>query len=129
MSSVAHSWLVVLLGVILAGVSMAAPSELQGNYKKPTINLRLFGDDLSMTDNERDEYAINLAAYAVKNLRDNKGSQASLDLTREIFGLALHLLRHVDVDGVEEIRQGNEVTRKHRIARTPTFFQQLSPGK
>ncbi|MFK7909526.1 MAG: hypothetical protein AB8F34_02885 [Akkermansiaceae bacterium] len=77
--------------ILLAGVVQSAPSELKGDYKKPTINQRLFGADLSMVGTERDEYASNLAAYAVKNLRDRNGDQDSLDLTRQILGLALHL--------------------------------------
>ena len=64
---------------------------LQGEYKPPTINRRLFGDDLSMVNNERDEYATNLAAIAVQMIQSKKGSQASLDRSRQFLGLALHL--------------------------------------
>ena len=64
---------------------------LQGNYKPPTINRRFFGDALSMVNNERDEYATNLAAFAVKAIHDQKGNQPSLDRARQLLGLALHL--------------------------------------
>lgn len=81
-----------LLALLLSGPVSAAPgSELEGSYKKPTVNQRLFGPDLSMVGNERDEYASNLAAYAVKILRQSQGGQESLDLARRILGLALHL--------------------------------------
>lgn len=87
-----QSWLVVMLGVFFASfTSVSAKGELKGEYKKPVIDQRLFGAGLSMVGNERDEYASNLAAYAVKILRDSGGDQGSLDLARRIFGLALHL--------------------------------------
>ena len=91
MTYVHKIWLRLMIGVLLTGVISAAPDELQGKYEKPRINPRLFGEELSMVGNERDEYASNLAAYAVKNLRDKKGDQKSLALAREILGLALHL--------------------------------------
>lgn len=72
-------------------MSQGKEENLQGEYKKPVINQRLFGEDLSMVGNERDEYASNLAAYAVKVVTDGKGSQKSLRLARDILGLALHL--------------------------------------
>ena len=72
-------------------LAKAGMTELKGNYKPPTINRGYFRDDLSMVGNERDEYATNLAAYAVKMIEKNKGSQSSLDLARQLLGLALHL--------------------------------------
>jgi len=73
------------------GRAQGKKEGLQGKYKSPTINRRLFGDDLSMVNNERDEYATNLTAFAVKTIQGQKGSQASLDLARQLLGLALHL--------------------------------------
>lgn len=77
--------------MVVSSVPILAEDELQGNYKSPTINRRLFGDDLSMVNNERDEYATNLTAFAVRTIQKQKGSQASLDKARELLGLALHL--------------------------------------
>ncbi len=70
---------------------LAATPELKGKYQEPKINQRLFGQDLSMVNNERDEYASNLAAYAVKIIQTSKGEQESLDVARQVMGLALHL--------------------------------------
>ena len=83
----------LLLSVLMVVTAMPilAEDELQGNYKSPTINRRLFGDELSMVNNERDEYATNLTAFAVRSIQNQKGSQASLDNARERLGLALHL--------------------------------------
>jgi len=67
------------------------PAGFKGKYEKPTVNQRLFGEDLSMVGNERDEYATNLAAYAVKVVTAKKADQKSLDLAREVLGLGLHL--------------------------------------
>ena len=44
-----------------------------------------------MVNNERDEYATNLAAYAMKIILESSGDQESLDMARRVFGLALHL--------------------------------------
>lgn len=76
---------------LLVGTVCGAKSEMQGQYKPPVINKRLFGEDLSMVDNERDEYATNLAAYAVKVIKEAQGDQASLDTARRVLALALHL--------------------------------------
>ncbi|MCP5535587.1 MAG: hypothetical protein H7A51_05040 [Akkermansiaceae bacterium] len=83
-----------LMVALLAGIpgpAAGAQSELKGLYKEPRINKRLFGDDLSMVNNERDEYATNLAAYAVNQILLSSGDQESLDNARKVLGLALHL--------------------------------------
>ena len=79
------------LFALLVTPALAAASELKGKYQEPKINQRLFGQDLSMVGNERDEYASNLAAYTVKLIQASKGEQDSLDAARQIMGLALHL--------------------------------------
>ncbi|NWK54332.1 hypothetical protein HW115_01825 [Verrucomicrobiaceae bacterium N1E253] len=82
----------LLLALVLGfAAELEAKDELQGEYKAPTINRRLFGESLSMVNNERDEYASNLAAIAVLHVNENKGSQKSLDYARQLLGLALHL--------------------------------------
>jgi len=91
MTCVQRIWIQLMIGAVLTGAIEANPPELKGKYKKPTINQRFFGADLAMVGNERDEYATNLASYAVKILRAKKGDQDTLDLTRQIIGLALHL--------------------------------------
>ena len=83
--------LTMLLVLGCAGVASGAQSELKGRYTEPRINLRMFGEDLSMVNNERDEYATNLAAYAVKVILESSGDQESLDGARRLLGLALHL--------------------------------------
>ncbi|MBK1854515.1 hypothetical protein JO972_06070 [Verrucomicrobiaceae bacterium 5K15] len=73
------------------GGAIAEPSGFQGKYQKPSINQRLFGEELAMVGTERDEYAANLAAYAVKVVQEHKADQNSLDLARQVLGLGLHL--------------------------------------
>ena len=93
MNSILQGLLLITL-LITANQSVfakAGKGELQGDYHPPTINLRLFGDELSMINNERDEYATNLTAFAVESVKASKGSQASLDMARRLLGLALHL--------------------------------------
>lgn len=77
--------------LVLTVLPALAEGELQGDYKSPTINRRLLGDELSMVNNERNEYATNLTAFAVKTVQQQKGSQVSLDKARNLLGLALHL--------------------------------------
>ena len=83
----------LLLSLLMGGLVMPVfgNGELQGEYKSPTIKRLLFGEELSMVNNERDDYATNLAALAVKGVQQHKGSQASLDAARRLLGLALHL--------------------------------------
>lgn len=93
MKRVLQGLLILTLTAIGAGHAVCQDKEasFEGTYKKPVINLRLFGEDLSMVNNERDEYATNLAAYAVKVVLEGKANQKSLDLAREVLGLGLHL--------------------------------------
>ncbi|MGB1259000.1 MAG: hypothetical protein ACPG6P_03015 [Akkermansiaceae bacterium] len=70
---------------------MAKTPELKGEYRAPSINMRLFGNDLALANTERQEYATNLGAYVVNIIQASKGDQASLDRARRILGLALHL--------------------------------------
>lgn len=77
--------------MVMTSIPVMAKGELQGDYKSPTINRRLFGEALSLTNNERDEYATNLAAITVNSILEAKGSQKSLDSARQLLGLALHL--------------------------------------
>lgn len=84
--------LLLWVGLIIGCSDLAsAKNELAGEYSAPSVNRRLFGEELSMTNNERDDYATNLAAIAVKQVRDSKGSQKSLEDARRLLGLALHL--------------------------------------
>lgn len=84
-------FLIMAVATGIMGVAAGAQSELKGKYLEPKINKRLFGDDLSMVNNERDEYATNLAAYAVKTVQASSGDQESLESARKVLGLALHL--------------------------------------
>lgn len=90
MNRIFQGLLLVILLVTLP-TYLSAKDELTGKYAEPSINKRLFGNELSMTNNERDDYATNLAAIAVKQVQQTKGSQKSLDQARKLLGLALHL--------------------------------------
>lgn len=83
--------LLLLILIVAPSEPLSAKDELQGEYLLPSINRRFFGDELSMTNNERDEYATNLAAIAVQRVQQSKGAQKSLDEARRLLGLALHL--------------------------------------
>lgn len=95
MTSIAYKlrflMMMAAVAICTAGSIHAARSELKGVYSEPRINKRLFGNDLSMVNNERDEYATNLAAYAVKIIQESSGDQSALENARKVLGLALHL--------------------------------------
>lgn len=92
MCKLTRHWFVVVLGFLISSSALvAAPSELKGKYQKPVIDKSLFAQGLAMLGTERDDYATNLAAYAVRIIRDSNGSQESLDLARRLLGLGLHL--------------------------------------
>jgi hypothetical protein len=55
------------------------------------IRVSAFSQDLVMLDDERDEYATNLAAYATNVIASDGASMASLKQGRRILALALHL--------------------------------------
>ena len=85
----------LIITLISLGSGDASAQELgidfKGKYKKPTVNQRLLGDNVAMVNNERNDYATNLVAYAVNTVRASKANQESLNLARNILGLALHL--------------------------------------
>jgi hypothetical protein len=91
MSRILQALLLLILMITVSPSVWGKEREIQGKYKPPTINRRLFGDALSMVNTERDEYATNLTAFAVKRVQATGGSQASLDQARQFIGLALHL--------------------------------------
>lgn len=91
MLRVLQGLLVILVLGAGDGLGQGKAVDFQGNYRKPQINQRLFGGKLSMVNTERDEYATNLAAYAVKVVQGQNADQASLDLARQLLGLGLHL--------------------------------------
>ncbi len=75
----------------MSGMLDAAQSELKGRYTEPEINRHLFREGLSMINSERNDYATNLTAYAVKVVQESGGDQESLDTARRVLALALHL--------------------------------------
>ena len=50
-----------------------------------------FPRNMGMMDNERDDYATNLAGVAIAHLRENKANNKSRDLARKMILVALHL--------------------------------------
>lgn len=84
-------WLGLIVVLLSTPSSLHAEGELAGDYVEPAINRRLFSQGLSMLGSERNDYANNLTAYAVNNLLRKKANQESLDLARQVIGLALHL--------------------------------------
>ena len=67
--------------------------EAQFDYEAPVVVKILFDDSLSMLDQERSEYATNLATYAANQVIAKKGDAESIKTARRILALALHLER------------------------------------
>lgn len=81
---------VAILCIITVSVVIAdEPKDL--GWKSPEIGAGAFTDDLGMFDRERDEYADNLAIYAINDIAKAKASKESLEKGRKYIALALHL--------------------------------------
>ncbi len=83
---------------LLLSLASLAPAPGQENeekfqYKPPVVEKLLFDDAISMFDQERKEYATNLAIYAANQVTAKKASQEALESARRILALALHLDR------------------------------------
>lgn len=61
------------------------------DYTPPVVERQLFGNDVNMLAQERDEYATNLSTYAAKLVVDQKASEQSLLTARRMLALAMHL--------------------------------------
>jgi hypothetical protein len=79
--------------VMVLGIAFAAAQEKSGNFawKAPEVGAGAFTDALGMLDREREEYATNLATYAVNLIARERASAASLDEARRYLALSLHL--------------------------------------
>jgi hypothetical protein len=79
----------LLLSAVLAGAQQEG--ERKFAYQPPVVEKRLFDDSLSMFEQERAEYATNLATVAANQVVAKSGSEDSLASARRLLGLALHL--------------------------------------
>ncbi len=84
-------WQVGILSAALAGLTMAPAEEAKVNYQPPVVGAGIFSDKLAMMDQEREEYALNLANYAANQVIANKASPAAMEQTRRLLALSLHL--------------------------------------
>ncbi|MEN9990414.1 MAG: hypothetical protein RLZZ224_116 [Verrucomicrobiota bacterium] len=77
------------LAVVLS--TLARADEPKIVYQAPVVGAGIFSDQLAMMDQEREEYALNLANYAANHLVAQKASAESLEQTRRLLALSLHL--------------------------------------
>ena len=77
------------LALVLATAS--AQSEPEFTFEAPVTERPVFGQKLSMLDQERAEYAENLSKYAANLVRTRKASEESLLQARRLLAVALHL--------------------------------------
>lgn len=76
--------------VLLPAPVLAEPEKLF-QYLSPVVEKPLFGKAVDMLEQERDEYAGNLAGYAANSVVEREASADSLEMARRILALALHL--------------------------------------
>lgn len=86
--------------LLFLGAFCLAPAQEGGEaevavfeYKPPVVEKVLFDDSISMFEQERREYASNLATYAANQLVSKKADADSVESARRILALALHLDR------------------------------------
>jgi len=84
-------WWQVALPLFLAAGSLAAEEKSAFAWKEPRIGAGAFSDRLGMLDREREEYATNLAVYALNRVAGAGASAASLEEARRLLALSLHL--------------------------------------
>ena len=78
-------------GWIVFGWAQSFPSIGEARYIAPKVIEAVFLHGVTMLDSEKEEYASNLSAYAVKVIRDKPQSAKALEDGRRVLALALHL--------------------------------------
>ena len=78
---------------IVAGLLPCAAQDKPANFawKAPETGAGAFTDALGMLDREREEYASNLATYAINLIAREGASAASLEEGRRYLALSMHL--------------------------------------
>lgn len=71
----------------------AQEEEHKVEYQAPVVEKMLFNDSIGMFEQERREYAANLAIYAANQVSAKKADEESLQSARRILALALQLDR------------------------------------
>lgn len=77
--------------VLTSAAAAAAEGEKAFEWEEPDVDGGVFTDELGMLDREREQYAGNLAAYAVNLVAREEASAASLETARRLLGLSRHL--------------------------------------
>ncbi|BCX49443.1 hypothetical protein HAHE_33510 [Haloferula helveola] len=82
---------VVILSLAISLPALRADEKPAFQWQPPKVGAGLFTDELGMLDREREEYATNLATYAINRVADAKASVASLAEARRLLAVSLHL--------------------------------------
>jgi len=83
-------WQVGLIALLLVA-PLAAEKRGSFEWTEPRIGPGAFTGELGMLGREREDYASNLAQYAINQVAEEKASARSLEQARRLFALALHL--------------------------------------
>lgn len=82
-----------LLATSLSVVAQEAGVGEEFSYQPPVVEKSLFGAGLNMLNQERAEYATNLATFVAGHVNAKKASAESLRDAARVLGLAMHLSR------------------------------------
>lgn len=82
---------IVLAALLLLAVAGRGDEVSKFHWKPPQIGAGEFSDALGMLDREREEYAENLAVYAVNLIARGKASAESLSEGRRFLALSMQL--------------------------------------
>lgn len=77
------------LALAMAGAQEAPQKAFE--FIPPVVGHALFGDQVGMLDQERGEYASNLATYAGNLVVEQKADPTSLQTAKRMLAVALHL--------------------------------------
>ena len=80
-----------LLTACLVAGAAGGEEEKEFDYKPPMVKKPLFDKELTMFEQERREYATNLAVYAASHVAEKGTGPDVLNHVRRVIALALHL--------------------------------------
>lgn len=75
----------------LVGILMISPLLHGQTYRSPEVVKSQFSEQLGMLNREREEYARNIAIYAVNRVAAEERKGHSLGVARRLIGFSLHL--------------------------------------
>lgn len=119
-------FLLTMVAFCLGPQLSADSGEESFDFDPPVVRVPVYGETLSMLEQERADYARNLANYAANNVNENSASKSSLHLARRLLAVALHLSpRSKDPLVVSHQLEQSLIPKVRKMDYTPEVFARL----